>query len=60
METPCRNECHYNARLGMCESCGRTTEDLTNWITMSKDERLNAMRIAKQRLNKEVMQNDYS
>lgn len=48
--TPCINECLYNSRLGFCESCGRTMNEISNWTRYSDKMKADINRKAKDRL----------
>ena len=39
MLTPCRKICVYDAMRGLCAGCGRTGEEIGNWLKMSDAER---------------------
>lgn len=39
METPCRNICAVDGRLGLCIGCGRTLAEIANWQRFSDAER---------------------
>ncbi|MCP5414381.1 MAG: DUF1289 domain-containing protein [Chromatiaceae bacterium] len=50
IETPCKKDCLYDSHKGHCVSCGRTLDDLSCWINLSKEERRIRISQAKQRL----------
>jgi len=52
IETPCKKDCLYNPNLGYCESCGRTLQDLSDWLNISPEERRKRIKEAKERLKK--------
>ena len=52
IETPCKKDCLYNPKIGYCESCGRTLDDLSKWISLTKEERRDRINLARKRINK--------
>lgn len=49
--SPCKRECLYNCRLGYCESCGRTLEEISRWEKYGDSYKQEIRRRAKERLN---------
>jgi predicted Fe-S protein YdhL (DUF1289 family) len=49
--TPCVNLCWMNPVLGLCEGCGRTRDELTQWCFMTEDQRLAIMATLQSRLD---------
>jgi predicted Fe-S protein YdhL (DUF1289 family) len=41
--TPCIRVCILDPETGLCEGCGRTTDEITRWFRMSEEERLAIM-----------------
>ena len=39
MLTPCRKICVYDSLRDLCAGCGRTREEIGNWLEMSEEER---------------------
>ena len=37
--TPCRSVCTMNRRSGWCEGCYRTLQEITDWTTLSDDQK---------------------
>jgi len=52
IETPCVSICRQEG--GRCVGCGRTTEEVTNWLNYTDDERKTIM----ERLEKDFNIND--
>lgn len=50
MESPCKNQCIYEARLGFCKSCGRTIEEISNWNNQKASTRKKVSARAHKRL----------
>ena len=38
MQTPCIDVCVIHQELHLCEGCGRTIDEITNWLRMSAEE----------------------
>jgi predicted Fe-S protein YdhL (DUF1289 family) len=43
METPCRKICLYDPAAQLCSGCGRTLEEIADWISLSAAERSRIM-----------------
>ena len=41
--SPCVNKCTYNRELQKCEDCGRTADEISRWITMTDEEKLQVL-----------------
>ena len=39
IESPCVKICTLDAQTGLCLGCGRTVDEIANWIDMSVAER---------------------
>jgi predicted Fe-S protein YdhL (DUF1289 family) len=39
LETPCIDVCEMDGASGLCLGCGRTLDEITGWVDMSKEER---------------------
>ncbi|WP_035829896.1 DUF1289 domain-containing protein [Kaistia adipata] len=39
MITPCISICVIDAETELCEGCGRTLDEISNWSRMTADER---------------------
>jgi uncharacterized protein len=50
VSTPCINVCVLDPLSALCIGCGRTSEEITAWATMSEAERLVVMADLPQRL----------
>jgi predicted Fe-S protein YdhL (DUF1289 family) len=50
MRTPCINVCSIDQAIGLCVGCGRTLQEIGDWITLSDDERNRLMLILPTRL----------
>jgi len=40
IESPCISVCQMNPTSQFCSGCWRTTEEIENWVTYAKEERL--------------------
>jgi predicted Fe-S protein YdhL (DUF1289 family) len=38
MPSPCRKICVYDSFRNLCAGCGRTLEEIENWLDMSEEE----------------------
>jgi len=52
MKSPCKKECNYDSKRRLCTSCGRSTEELSNWTLYTDDEREYHTKLARLRLKK--------
>ena len=43
ISSPCIRVCILDPETGLCEGCGRTTEEIARWFRMSEAERLAIM-----------------
>ena len=50
VSTPCINICVLDPLSALCLGCGRTSEEITAWATMSEPERIAVMARLDQRL----------
>ncbi len=41
--TPCVRVCILDPETGLCEGCGRTTQEIARWFRFSEEERLRIM-----------------
>lgn len=41
--SPCIRVCILDPETGLCEGCGRTSEEIGRWFRMSEEERLRIM-----------------
>lgn len=39
IESPCNNVCRMDERLGLCEGCQRTLDEIARWSQMSDAEK---------------------
>ncbi|MSQ68383.1 MAG: DUF1289 domain-containing protein [Gammaproteobacteria bacterium] len=44
MQTPCVQVCEIDTALAVCRGCGRTLQEIGNWVRYSPSERLRIMR----------------
>ena len=42
--TPCIGICQIDNKTNLCIGCKRTVEQITNWINLSNEERLDIMK----------------
>ena len=47
--TPCVKECELEPVLQVCEKCGRTSEQIREWLIYPDDKRKNIMKEIKKR-----------
>lgn len=54
MQSPCNNLCRYTTLEGVptCKGCGRTYDDLSQWMYLDKDEKRQVILRCKQNLKK--------
>lgn len=50
ISTPCTKICVIDRVSGLCEGCGRTVAEITDWARMSEAERLAIMAGLEERL----------
>ncbi|KAB0264975.1 DUF1289 domain-containing protein [Microvirga brassicacearum] len=50
--SPCIRVCILDPETGLCEGCGRTTEEIAGWFRMSEEERLRIMATLPERMRK--------
>ncbi|MEQ5836181.1 DUF1289 domain-containing protein [Marinobacter sp. NFXS9] len=50
IDNPCQSVCQLKG--GLCTGCGRTTEDIRQWKSMKRPEKMKASKRAEQRLKK--------
>ncbi|RJP57248.1 MAG: DUF1289 domain-containing protein [Ignavibacteriales bacterium] len=50
MISPCNNICKLDNSSSICIGCGRTSEEITNWIFYSDEKRVEIMNSLTQRL----------
>lgn len=50
MESPCILVCSIDDKTGYCFGCGRTRDEIANWIGMTDAERRNVMNLLPARL----------
>lgn len=43
ISTPCTKVCCLDPETKLCEGCGRTADEITNWARLSQEERLGIM-----------------
>lgn len=39
IDTPCQNLCVLDSLTGLCIGCGRSGDEIANWLTLSQSER---------------------
>ncbi|MFM9163439.1 MAG: DUF1289 domain-containing protein [Methylocystis sp.] len=49
VESPCKKLCALNS-ADICSGCGRTREEIGNWMTMSDEVRVRVKKLAERRL----------
>ena len=52
METPCVKICVFDPGSGLCSGCGRSLDEIADWLNLSADERRRIMAELPQRMKK--------
>jgi len=52
IDTPCTKVCTLDPRLRICIGCGRSAGEIERWTRLSRQERLNLMAKARERLHR--------
>jgi predicted Fe-S protein YdhL (DUF1289 family) len=52
IQSPCIGNCRINTKLGLCDGCYRTTDEISAWSRLRDDQRRQVMLVAEQRKNK--------
>ncbi|MEM7398682.1 MAG: DUF1289 domain-containing protein [Pseudomonadota bacterium] len=52
METPCVNICMLDETSGLCIGCGRSGEEIADWVNLSPEERRAIMTTLPERLRR--------
>lgn len=50
MQTPCIHVCSIDPATGFCTGCGRTLQEIGNWMSYSDEERQRIMAVLAARL----------
>ncbi|ENO15994.1 DUF1289 domain-containing protein [Marinobacter nanhaiticus D15-8W] len=50
VENPCVSICQLKG--GLCVGCGRTKDEIRQWTSMKRPERMKTVKLAEQRLKK--------
>ncbi|TDW26269.1 hypothetical protein EV128_115168 [Rhizobium azibense] len=50
MRTPCIHVCSIDPATGLCTGCGRTLQEIGNWMSYSDEERERIMTVLAARL----------
>ena len=53
MHTPCISICAHDPATGLCRGCGRTLEEIEDWMDLSAEEQLRIMAELPERLKRE-------
>jgi predicted Fe-S protein YdhL (DUF1289 family) len=51
IESPCILVCSVDMKTGYCFGCGRTRDEISDWLTMSPEERREVMALLPARLD---------
>jgi hypothetical protein len=51
-KSPCTKVCSYDTNANFCIGCGRASEEITEWLTATKDRKIEIIKSAKKRLKK--------
>ena len=58
IKSPCINICSLDPNTNLCLGCGRSVEEISNWINLSKEEKKTLIKLKKnktfKRNNKKV------
>ncbi|MDE2423411.1 MAG: DUF1289 domain-containing protein [Betaproteobacteria bacterium] len=49
--SPCINICQTDSVTGVCLGCGRTLQEITDWINLSDEEKEKVINLSQDRLN---------
>ena len=49
IESPCNDICTTDKESGLCIGCGRTTEEISNWLYYSDKQKKNVIKDLKNR-----------
>ena len=52
VSTPCIRVCILDPETGLCEGCGRTTEEIASWYRLGEEERLRIMAALEERMGR--------
>jgi predicted Fe-S protein YdhL (DUF1289 family) len=52
METPCVRICVLDAATGLCSGCGRTLDEIGDWLSLSEADRQRIMTELPDRMKK--------
>ena len=52
METPCVNVCLLDERSGLCVGCGRSGDEIANWVSMTPGQQRAIMAVLPERLER--------
>lgn len=52
ISTPCIRVCTLDPQIGLCAGCGRTPDEITQWVRYPEEERLRIMAELADRLRK--------
>jgi predicted Fe-S protein YdhL (DUF1289 family) len=58
MITPCISLCVIDEQTELCEGCGRSLDEISNWSRMTADERRAVMALLPQRREASLAQMD--
>tara|TARA_B110001454_G_C12638155_1_gene400017 strand:+ start:766 stop:957 length:192 start_codon:yes stop_codon:yes gene_type:complete len=60
-KSPCINICFLSPKTNLCLGCGRSVEEISSWINLSKDEKKKILtRLKKIRVNNSSNFNNFS
>ena len=47
IKSPCINICSLDPNTNLCLGCGRSVEEISNWINLSKEEKKTLIKLKK-------------
>ncbi len=48
--SPCRNVCEMDPESGLCRGCGRTLQEIAEWLEMTPEQKLATLERVAQRV----------
>jgi len=51
-KSPCKEICDYDSKVGHCQSCGRTLNEIEEWFKASQERKVEIIKTSKKRLKK--------
>jgi hypothetical protein len=51
IDSPCKKICLLHPQLQLCTGCGRTLDEIEQWLTLSPEQRIGLIEVARRRLD---------